>query len=113
MSQDKNKKKRFALPDGRHKLIVDFARESSHVELFDLLADPAERNDLSQEDPVRVDAMRQRLEALLKENRELASAIGQRASEAASDERGSVAPSPSVLSDEEAAALRAIGYVEE
>jgi hypothetical protein len=47
------------LVDARHKLVVGL--EDGRVELYDLVADPAERDDRAARAPARVDALRRRL----------------------------------------------------
>ncbi|MBW2390805.1 MAG: sulfatase [Deltaproteobacteria bacterium] len=74
---------------GQHKLIVDL--ESGAVELFDLSADPDERNDLSDERAELVEALRLLLDSL--------------------SSQGGLRGQPLELTDEERERLKALGYL--
>jgi choline-sulfatase len=74
---------------GPHKLIVDL--ESGEVALYDLIADPGEQGDVSNERPEQVEALRRLLDGLTSE----------RAAES----------EPLELTDEERERLKALGYL--
>jgi arylsulfatase A-like enzyme len=83
----------YALDDGRWKLIHSL--KTGRTELFDLAADPGERDDLFESEPLRTDLMRQELYRWLRDlHREQGSATEEQ------------------LTPAELEALRALGYVQ-
>jgi arylsulfatase A-like enzyme/Flp pilus assembly protein TadD len=78
-----------AVQDGRYKLI-----RAPRRELFDLRADPGERNDLAQADPARADALARALE-------EMSARLGTSTAPAA----------PAALDADTAERLQALGYI--
>ncbi len=107
LSQHKNKKARFALLDGRYKLIFDKRKGTSL--LFDLDEDPGEKNDLAQDQPNRVIEMRSQLEEMLVRYKTTSAALSR---DASPKKVGSSKPASS-LSKQERDSLRAMGYLEE
>jgi len=86
-----------ALVEGRYKLVVD--RTQGAVELYDLVADPLERQNLAAREPERRAAMMGRLKAAI----DRAASLGE----------GRTAPARVELSDEDRARLRDLGYAED
>jgi len=88
-----------ALVEGRYKLI---ARPDGTVELYDVVADPAEQTDLSEAKPDVVMRMGAELEAIGRRNAELGVRNADRHFDAAAQAR----------QEENEAMLRSLGYVE-
>jgi hypothetical protein len=85
----------FAVREGRYKLVHSV--RDGRSELYDLASDPDERNDLADGEPLRVEFHRQALYRWL---------------ERLDRPRPGRAPTPVPLSEEDRAALRALGYVQ-
>lgn len=98
VSQDKSRRSRHAIVADGYKLIFDFA--SGDMELYDLTSDPLETKDLARANPKRAAGLQRRLAGVVAQNTQLA-------------ERFRAAAPMALLSDEEQAALRAMGYIEE
>ena len=97
---DKTRRQRFSLRSADHNLVVDYS--SGETELYDRAADPAERTDISAEQPEIVEA----LGALLLKTLDRYRKLGARLNDP--DARDTI----DVLSEEEQQQLRAIGYLE-
>jgi arylsulfatase A-like enzyme len=85
----------FGLREGRFKLVHSLRDGKS--ELYDLVSDPGERSDLADADPLRVEFYRQALYRWL---------------DGLDRTRTIPSATPAPLSDEDRAALRALGYVQ-
>jgi arylsulfatase A-like enzyme len=96
--RDKLDRQRFALRLGRSTLVHHL--ETGRCELYDRVDDPGERHDLADQRPQAVAAMRATLLAIIDANRRLAATVA--APQVGAD----------VLTEDEAAKLRAIGYLE-
>ncbi len=101
VGRDKGRDSRLALIEADAKLIFDF--ETQHAELYDLRSDPAERQNLAPESPDRVEAMRARLIARIRDHRQLVDRLRLAATPREEAE----------LDESERQALRALGYVDE
>ncbi|MEM7052018.1 MAG: sulfatase [Acidobacteriota bacterium] len=98
LSQDKLRRSRFSLRTRRFKVIHDF--QDGHTELFDLLEDPAELEDLSQARPGLTERLRDRLQQEVRDNRRRFNALPQDTGE-----------EDSQLSPEERERLKSLGYL--
>ncbi len=97
--RDKLDRQRFALRSGRYTLIHHL--ETGISELYDREQDPAEQLNIAHRHPERVADLRTRVLDIVSANRKLAAAMAA-STESAID----------LLTDEETAKLRAIGYLE-
>jgi arylsulfatase A-like enzyme len=98
-SQDKSRRRRFALTDVRYKLIYDTKRGKGS--LYDLNSDPGEQLDIASTDRERFEEMKRELELRLLDYRARASQFRIIPSEGDSP----------VLGEEERERLRGIGYI--
>ena len=98
VSQDKSRRSRHALITADYKLIYDFA--GGQAELYDLTADPLETRNLAPAQPERVARLQRRLAAIVEQNTRLG-------------KRFRAGTASELLSDDERAALRAMGYLEQ
>jgi arylsulfatase A-like enzyme len=98
LSQDQDRRSRFALRGARYKLIFDY--ESQQAELYDLEADPGERVNLGERQPGRVDEMLSSLTRRIEDNDLLRRAL---AAEGTNE--------TNVLGEEEMERLRSLGYL--
>jgi len=96
--RDKLDRQCFTLRLGQWTLIHH--RDTGGSELYDRLDDPGEQTDVADREPEQVESMRATLLGIVRSNRRLKSEI-------ATGQIGAA-----VLSEDEAAKLRAIGYVE-
>ena len=101
VGRDKGRDSRLALVEADAKLIFDFATD--HAELYGLRSDPEERRNLAAASPDRVEAMRARLVARLRDHRQLVDRL----------QLAATRRDEAVLDESERRALRALGYVRE
>ncbi len=97
--RDKLDRERFALRSGGFTLIHHLGTGRS--ELYDRGSDPAEQTDVADRHPERVADLEARILEIVSANQQLAATLA-----------ASTQPATDLLTDEEAAKLRAIGYLE-